>query len=305
MKTVLLAALTGLAVATTSLVFAQSAEEPQDTDAPTAPEDTQDPLTGTEIVYDSLPFQDLRRVKPVTGDAAAGQAIAEPCAACHGETGVATIPAMPHLAGQNATYLYEAIRLYHGGYVPDTPMSTLAEGLSDADMRNLAVFYASQPRWGLASAVPQSAEDDDAQAAEAVADDDMPADDEDAVAAADGDSGDDEALPPPTPEMLALGQQLYLHGNPARGIPGCQGCHGSDALGHPLREQTDRSGNVPYALYPALRGQDRESLLFRMNYYRDQPLDKVSSHRIMVPVAKTLDQRGVDAIVAWLASLQG
>ena len=37
MKTVLLAALTGLAVATTSLVFAQSAEEPQDTDAPTAP----------------------------------------------------------------------------------------------------------------------------------------------------------------------------------------------------------------------------------------------------------------------------
>ena len=152
MKTVLLAALTGLAVATTSLVFAQSAEEPQDTDAPTAPEDTQDPLTGTEIVYDSLPFQDLRRMKPVTGDAAAGQAIAEPCAACHGETGVATIPAMPHLAGQNATYLYEATRLYHGGYVPDTPMSTLAEGLSDADMRNLAVFYASQPRWGLASA---------------------------------------------------------------------------------------------------------------------------------------------------------
>lgn len=304
MKTALLAALTGLAVATTSLVFAQSTEQPPDSDTP--PEtvgDADDTLTGTEIVYDSLPFQDLRRIRPVTGDAAAGQAIAEPCAACHGETGVATIPAMPHLAGQNATYLYEAIRLYHGGYVPDTPMSTLAEGLSDADMRNLAVFYASQPRWGLASAVPQSAEDDDAQAT--AADDDMPADGEDAVAAADGGTGDDEALPPPTPEMLALGQQLYLHGNPARGIPGCQGCHGADALGHPLREQIDRSGNVPYALYPALRGQDRESLLFRMNYYRDQPLDKVSSHRVMVPVAKALDQRGVDAIAAWLSSLEG
>ena len=301
MKTVLLAALTGLAVATTSLVFAQSAGEPQDTDSTTTPpEEGDDPLLGTEVVYDSLPFHDLRRIKPVTGDAAAGQAIAEPCAACHGETGVATIPAMPHLAGQNATYLYEAIRLYHGGYVPDTPMSTLAEGLSDADMRNLAVFYASQPRWGLAAATPQADEDDGPAVA---ADDDADGDDgEDTVASMDVDG---EALPPPTPDMLALGQQLYMHGNPARGIPGCQGCHGSDALGHPLRDQLDRSGNVPYALYPALRGQDRESLLFRMTYYRDQPLDKVSSHQVMVPIAKRLDQRGIDAIAAWLSSLEG
>lgn len=294
MKTLLLAGLTGLVVAATSLTFAQVPdEEPQDAEyvddsqadatpqsAEEVPQDdaeAYDDDFGLPVIdYASLPFRDLRRVAPVTGDAAAGQAISEPCAACHGEQGISPIPAMPHLAGQTATYLYEATRLYHDGYLPDTPMSTLADGLSDDDMRNLAVFYAAQPRKGVAAPVERL----------------------------DDEITEESALPPPTPDMLAHGERLYLHGDSARAIPSCQGCHGADALGHPMREMVDRSGHVPYALYPALRGQDRESLLFRMHYYQAQPLGKVTSHHVMVPVAKQLHDNDVQAVAAWLSSLQ-
>ena len=81
---------------------------------------------------------------PAAGDAAAGKAAAGACAGCHGEAGVASDPANPSLAGQDAQYLASALLAYKDGARKDETMKGLAAGLDDKAMKNLAAFYASQ-----------------------------------------------------------------------------------------------------------------------------------------------------------------
>jgi cytochrome c553 len=90
-------------------------------------------------------WTDLRRQQPITGDAPAGQAKSAVCAACHGPQGVAIAPNFPNLAGQSATYLYVQLKTLKNGQRSDPIMSGQAATLSDADMRNLATYYASLP----------------------------------------------------------------------------------------------------------------------------------------------------------------
>ena len=80
------------------------------------------------------------------GDVAAGQAKAAVCAACHGANGMATIPGYPNLKGQNEQYLVSAIKAYknkerNGGLA--VVMQAQAGMLNDADIANLAAYYAS------------------------------------------------------------------------------------------------------------------------------------------------------------------
>lgn len=82
----------------------------------------------------------------LAADADAGKAKATMCAACHGVDGKAAIPTYPHLAGQNAAYLESSLKAYKsgqrtGGQAPI--MTGMAAALSDADIANLAAFYAS------------------------------------------------------------------------------------------------------------------------------------------------------------------
>jgi cytochrome c553 len=81
---------------------------------------------------------------PAAGDAAAGKTAAGACSGCHGETGVASDPANPSLAGQEAQYLASALQAYKDGSRKDETMKGLAAGLDDKAMKNLAAFYASQ-----------------------------------------------------------------------------------------------------------------------------------------------------------------
>jgi len=78
------------------------------------------------------------------GDAAAGKALAKNCAACHGETGVASNPAWPKLAGQKAGYLVNALKAFRAGLRKDPMMAGVTRGLSDADIANLAAYFAGQ-----------------------------------------------------------------------------------------------------------------------------------------------------------------
>jgi cytochrome c553 len=78
------------------------------------------------------------------GDAAAGEALAKNCAGCHGATGVGTNPAWPNIAGQRATYLANTLKAYRAGLRKDPMMAGVVRGLSDADIANLAAFYAAQ-----------------------------------------------------------------------------------------------------------------------------------------------------------------
>ncbi|HSE02091.1 MAG TPA: c-type cytochrome [Burkholderiales bacterium] len=78
------------------------------------------------------------------GDAGAGKALARNCAACHGETGIGSNPAWPTLAGQRAGYLVNALKAFRAGLRKDPMMGGVTRGLSDADINNLAAYYAGQ-----------------------------------------------------------------------------------------------------------------------------------------------------------------
>ncbi|MCE5233520.1 MAG: c-type cytochrome [Mizugakiibacter sp.] len=64
------------------------------------------------------------------------------CAACHGEDGRARVAEAPNLAGQRFDYLLKAMRAYKAGQ-RDVPAMRAALGpLSDADLEQLAHWYA-------------------------------------------------------------------------------------------------------------------------------------------------------------------
>ena len=71
----------------------------------------------------------------------------EVCAACHGEdgNGKKEFPDYPKLAGQYSDFLYHALRSYKSGARKNAIMAGMAQPLTDAEMRALAQYYASQP----------------------------------------------------------------------------------------------------------------------------------------------------------------
>ena len=78
------------------------------------------------------------------GDAEAGKAKAVVCSACHGIDGNSVNPLWPNLAGQHAAYLAKQMRAFRSGERKDPVMAPMAAGLSDADIDDLAAFYAAR-----------------------------------------------------------------------------------------------------------------------------------------------------------------
>lgn len=218
-----------------------------------------------------------RAQTPLVGDPSAGRAATGLCAGCHGEQGVGTAPAFPNLAGQDAQYLADALKEYkqgsrskviacaacHGaGGVskrPGTPslagvdpayliaemkayaggerdhdlMKMLASGLGEAELKNIAVFYARQ-----------------------------------------------------TPARA----QTPLVGDPAAGkaaAAACAGCHGQEGV----------SSNP---IWPSLAGQDSRYLANELRAYKAGS----RSNAMMKALAATLDDRAIDNVASYYATLQ-
>jgi cytochrome c553 len=89
---------------------------------------------------------DLRRAAAIDGDAAAGAAKVAVCVACHGPDGNAVIPTFPALAGQHAGYLYQSLAGFRRRADPASPMTPQVQNLGDADLRDIAAYFASRPR---------------------------------------------------------------------------------------------------------------------------------------------------------------
>lgn len=112
------------------------------------------------------------------------------------------------------------------------------------------------------------------------------------------------SLPAPAPpaaqapaDSHASGRRLYMEGDPARGVPPCQGCHGAAGEGYPLAATTPR-----WRVIPILRGQHAAYLAQRLRDYRDGKHVDSTSARAMAPIARTLDDAAIDAIAQWLGS---
>ncbi|MEI6335934.1 MAG: c-type cytochrome [Methylococcaceae bacterium] len=89
------------------------------------------------------------------GNADKGKALAESCKSCHGDKGQGmkeetqddeTLPAIPALAGQVATYTYKQLRDYLSGSRSHVQMTGVAKLLTEQDAADLAVWFASLPR---------------------------------------------------------------------------------------------------------------------------------------------------------------
>jgi cytochrome c553 len=196
---------------------------------------------------------DLRRQESRRGDAVAGAAKADACTPCHGTDGNSTVPMFPRLAGQRVNYLYWRLVAFKRDDPSSSPMPAMVQSLTEADMRNLAAYFAAQAPTADATTTAQE-------------------------------SGDGK------------GQDLYLHGDPTRGIAPCQGCHGAHAAGPTLN-------NGEYSAYPVLRGQHSVYLAARLTQFRNGVPQRTTNAFIMHGVARTLDEESIQALAAWIEAL--
>jgi cytochrome c553 len=66
------------------------------------------------------------------------------CAACHGENGNSTNPAVPSLAQQPAQFIATSLFMFREGNRKDDQMTPMAKPLKNAEMNELAAYFAKQ-----------------------------------------------------------------------------------------------------------------------------------------------------------------
>jgi cytochrome c553 len=194
---------------------------------------------------------DLRRQQPIAGDAQAGKASSKICSACHGERGLGISPTFPNLAGQSITYLYVQLKTFKGGQRSDPVMAPMAAPLGDADMRNLAAYFASlppKPRGRAGGASP--------------------------------------------------GARLFSHGDPARGIPPCQGCHGPAGQGPTADAKAMMQ--APWSTIPRLQGQSAMYVAKALHDFKSGARSGTSNAAIMHGVAGALSEPDIQSLAAYV-----
>ncbi|MDF2867183.1 MAG: cytochrome c4 [Gammaproteobacteria bacterium] len=76
------------------------------------------------------------------------------CASCHGKTGNTMTPSYPKLAGQNEKYFIKQMLAFKKTQRDNLIMQNIASNLTEADLRDLAAYYAKQsPQIGIARRV--------------------------------------------------------------------------------------------------------------------------------------------------------
>lgn len=205
-------------------------------------------------------YLDARRLPPLHGDARAGATKAAACMACHGPDGNALLADFPSIAGQSADYLYMQLHAFKDGGRDNPIMKGMVAALSDQDMRDIAAYFASQSRH--ATAVNAAAVHDSAE--------------------------------------VQRGQSLFLDGDPARGVPPCQGCHGRTATGHAPAPANGKP-YPDYANFPYLAGQPAAYLEEQLRAFRQHARRGNSNAFIMQGVTQNLDGDSMKALATWLS----
>ncbi|KAF1694906.1 c-type cytochrome [Pseudoxanthomonas koreensis] len=263
-------ALTGLALAVTAVAAyatqTASVPAPATTAAAAATADPAAPATVVPVP-DNAPVQtaplEVDLGKTHWGDAAAGEAKAAACAACHGPDGnpAEGMSMYPRIAGQSERYIAQQLALFasgerHSGLA--AVMAPFAQALSPQDMRDVGAFFAGQ------------------KSSAGVADD---------AEVADG--------PYAGLKYYEIGQQLFRAGDAARGIPACMSCHGPDGAGNPGPAYPHVAGQQ--ADYTARRLQEYQA---GVTSERDP-----AKFNIMAKVVHSLTEQEIGALASYLQGL--
>jgi cytochrome c553 len=73
-----------------------------------------------------------------------GRVKAQACAACHGADGNSPVPQFPSIAGQPRQFIEMSLIMFREGRRINEAMKPLVDKMSNADVRDLAQFFASQ-----------------------------------------------------------------------------------------------------------------------------------------------------------------
>ncbi len=80
----------------------------------------------------------------IAADSEAGKAKSALCAGCHGVDGNSPNGTWPILAGQHASYLVKQMKDFKSAERTDPIMQSMVAALSEADMQDIAAYFASQ-----------------------------------------------------------------------------------------------------------------------------------------------------------------
>jgi DmsE family decaheme c-type cytochrome len=168
------------------------------------------------------------------------------CAACHGDGGITTRPGMPSLVGLDPQYLVTAMKAYVTGQRKHALMKALLQNLSEAELNNIAYYYARQT----AARAQTPLVGDPAAGRSAVA----------MATCADCHGAQGVSVYPGWPSLagqdsrsLADALRAYKDGSRSKVIA-CAGCHGENGISR-------RSG------MPSLAGLDPQYLVTGMKAY--------------------------------------
>ncbi|MES1983297.1 MAG: c-type cytochrome [Pseudomonadota bacterium] len=103
-----------------------------------------DPNKGRVGFNDDSPENIKQRSAP--GDPVAGKDKSQLCQGCHGEDGISVEPMIPKLAGQYGRYISKQLRNFQNGVRTHQIMSAMAATIDDADLADIAAYFASRPK---------------------------------------------------------------------------------------------------------------------------------------------------------------
>lgn len=87
-------------------------------------------------------------VQAADGNVAAAAAKMSMCVGCHGIPGYKTtfpdVYSVPKLGGQHPAYIVKALNAYKSGERSHPTMRSIAAGLSDQDMADIAAYYGAK-----------------------------------------------------------------------------------------------------------------------------------------------------------------
>jgi cytochrome c553 len=211
----------------------------------------------------ALAFTSTSGILHAEGNFNAGKEKAAACASCHGDNGNSIVSTFPKLAQQHSSYLIKQLQAFKTGARKNPMMSSIAIGLTDEDMVDIAAYYAEQT----------------------VSANELPVLD---------DEGEDEKSAPTEGEkkidgkatiqaIIAQGSDLYRNGDLTREVSACIACHG------PFGE-----GSKP-AAFPALKSQHADYLIKTLTDFKTDARSN-NPENMMHMIAKKMTVEEIKAV---------
>ena len=211
----------------------------------------------------ALAFTSTSGILHAEGNISSGKEKAAACVSCHGDNGNSIVSSFPKLAQQHSSYLIKQLHAFKSGTRKNPMMASIAIGLTDEDMVDIAAYYAEQEV--SVNQLPVLDDEDEDQKPAATGGE-RKTDDKDKIQT-----------------IITQGSDLYRNGDLTREVSACIACHG------PFGE-----GNKP-AGYPLLKSQHADYLIKTLTDFKTDARSN-NPENIMHMTAKKMTDEEIKAV---------